>query len=182
MEVKLLLDHARGREVSPRSWLHEQEKEVRHHFHFLRHEETVLFLSPSWRRRWSVSFPHTGGGEASPLSIMQEEVALLLSLSCRRCTSQCLPSVLSPRSWWWGSCWRSCSPPLWLTRNCRCWRSSGRFRGAPDTLWRAWSWTLADNYLVKSETGRRPHHLHLYAATQTGSDIVSFVRPVVLGG
>lgn len=117
--------------------------------------------SPRWRR--SSSLPRAGGDEAS--------IELPRAPSCRRCTSRCSPSAASPRSVWWRDRCRGLFP-LWSARNCRCWRSSGRFLEAPDTPRRAGPWSLSDSYLMMSETGHRPHHLHLYAATHTGNDII----------
>lgn len=99
--------------------------------------------------------------------MQDEEVVFLLILtpSCRHCTSQHSPSAAAPPSVWWRSCWR------WSARNCKCWRSSGRSLGAPDTQQRVGPWSLSNSYLMMSETGLHPHHLNLYAATYTGNNV-----------
>lgn len=97
---------------------------------------------PSYRRRWccTSSLPHAGRGQygvASPYSFTRveekEEVhhLPLLTPSCRHCISRCSPSAAAPPSVWWRSYWR------WSAKNCKCWQSSGRFLGGPDTQQRA---------------------------------------------
>lgn len=148
---------------------HERGGEGRPHS-FMEEEVVLHLITPSCRKR---SILPRGGGEraASPYSFMhvKEEVhqllLLLLTPSCRRCTFRCSPSAAAPPSAWWRSYWR------WSARNCKCWRSSGRFLGAPDTRQRAGPWSPSNSYLMMSETGLRPHHLNLYAATFTGNDI-----------
>lgn len=152
--------HRRGGEAHPYSFMQKvvllhlitpscrKRSSISLHSH-MKMEKVQLLLTPSCWRRWCSS--------SSPV--------ILLTLSCRRCTSRCSPSAAAPPSAWWRSCWR------WSARNYKCWRSSGRFLGAPDTQRRAGPWSLSNSYLMMSEIGLRPHHLHLCAAAYTGNNI-----------
>lgn len=111
--------------------------------------------------KWSLkTFPHSSY-RWSRWSVSSHA----LTLSCTRCTSQCSSSAETHPSAWWRSCQRRSSAPLQSARSCRCWRSSGRFLEAPGIPRRAEPWSLQGSYLMTSETGRRPRHLHLCAAT-----------------
>lgn len=96
----------------------------------------------------------------------------LLTPSCRRYTSRHFAAAAAPPSSWWQESGkrkmrmqRSWGCPPWSARNCRCWRSSGRSPGDPGTPRRAGPWSPSSNFLMMSETGHHPRHLHLCAAT-----------------